>query len=261
MLHAILRGKAGRIEREGESLRWRDLFKGSEDLLTATFFGRLPHLSDGALRAVLRFLLGDNPLDPATFQRLELWPKLASLQDRRYVEPDVLLHFDDALVVIEVKPPFGGDQYREQWLAQVTAVVSEAEFDDYEDRLYYVALGNIPVAPLSRPDLPERFVQMTLRDWEPLRRYLQTAPEFVEACRQDRAIRDEWLQAFELFGMAPVVPELKPLFAYAGLLNLDCGVMSEREVPPPAELTGWAALLDYAGTLHLSRPDFSFLNH
>ncbi|MCR3908328.1 hypothetical protein NUK47_06005 [Aeromonas hydrophila] len=260
MLHAILHGKAGRIEREGESLRWRDLFKGSEDLLTATFFGRLPHLSDGALRAVLRFLLGDNPLDPATFKRLELWPKLASLQDRRYVEPDVLLHFDDALVVIEVKPPFGGDQYREQWLAQVNAVVSEAEFDDYEDRLYYVALGNIPVAPLSRPDLPQRFVQMTLREWEPLRRYLQTASEF-ESCRQDRAIRDEWLQAFELFGMAPVVPEWAPLFAYAGQLDLDCGLMSERETLPPAEPTGWAALLDYAGTLHLSRPDFSFLNH
>ncbi|MBL0664510.1 hypothetical protein [Aeromonas caviae] len=260
MLYAILHGKAGRIEREGESLRWRDLFKGSEDLLTATFFGRLPHLSDGALGAVLRFLLGDNSLDPATFQRLELWPKLASLQDRRYVEPDVLLHFDDALVVIEVKPPFGGDQYREQWLAQVNAVVGEAEFDDYEDRLYYVALGNIPVAPLIRPELPERFVQMTLREWEPLRRYLQTASEF-ESCRQDRAIRDEWLLAFELFGMAPVVPEWAPLFAYAGQLDLDCGVMSERETPPPAEPTGWAALLDYAGTLHLSRPDFSFLNH
>ena len=67
MLHAILHGKAGRIEQEGESLRWRDLFKGSEDLLTATVFGRLPHLSDGALRAMLRFLLGDNPLDPAPF--------------------------------------------------------------------------------------------------------------------------------------------------------------------------------------------------
>ena len=63
-----------------------------------------------------------------------------------------------------------------------------------------------------------------------LRRYLQTASEF-ESCRQDRAIRDEWLQAFELFGMAPVVPEWAPLFAYAGQLDLDCGVMSERELP------------------------------
>ena len=101
---------------------------------------------------------------------------------------------------------------------------------------------------------------MTLREWDPLRRYLQAFDEF-ESCRQDRAIRDEWLQAFELFGMAPVVPEWAPLFAYAGQLDLDCGVMSERETPPPAESTGWAALLDYAGTLHLSRPDFSFLNH
>lgn len=261
MLHAILRGKAGRIEREGASLRWRDLFKRSEDLLTATFFGRLPHLSDKALGAVLRFLLGDNSLDPATFQRLELWPKLVSLQDHRYVEPDVLLHFEDTLVVVEVKPPFGGDQYREQWLAQVNAVVNEAELDEYEDRLYYVALGNIPVVPLARQELPERFVQMSLREWEPLRRFLQTAPEFVESCRQDRTIRDEWLQAFELFGMAPVVPEWTSLFAYAQRLNLSTGVLPAREVTPDTEPTNWAALLDYAGTLHLSRPDFSFLNH
>ncbi|MBS4689771.1 hypothetical protein J4G63_21375 [Aeromonas sobria] len=255
MLHAILRGKAGRIEREGESLRWRDLFKDSEDLLTATFFGRLPHLSDSALRAVLRFLLGDNSLDPATFQRLELWPKLASLQDRRYVEPDVLLHFDDSLVLIEVKPPFGGDQYREQWLAQVNAVVSEADLDDYEDRLYYVALGNIPVAPLTRQELPKRFVQMTLREWEPLRRYLQTAPEFVEPCRQDRAIRDEWLLAFGLFGMAPVVPEWEPLFAYAQQMNLSTGMLLSKELTPESEHTDWSALLDYAGSLHLSHTD------
>ena len=42
MLHAILHVKAGRIEsRKGESLRWRDLFKGRKDLPHA---GRLFHL-------------------------------------------------------------------------------------------------------------------------------------------------------------------------------------------------------------------------
>jgi|GEM_PF-2814397 len=72
MLQAILHGKAGRIEQDGESISWRDAFKRREDLLTAVFFGRVPHLSDDALGAVLRFLLGDdNPIDPSTFDKLE----------------------------------------------------------------------------------------------------------------------------------------------------------------------------------------------
>lgn len=270
MLQAILHGKAGRIEQDGESISWRDAFKRREDLLTAVFFGRVPHLSDDALGAVLRFLLGDdNPIDPSTFDKLELWPYLELKPEHadperepEHVEPDVMLRFENSLVVIEVKPSFGGYQYQDQWQRQTKAVVGDNSFDKYADRLYYVELGHTPTAPLTREELPQRFRRMTLREWGSLRYFLQTAPEF-DSCRQDRAIREEWIRAFELFGMAPVIPEWKLLFAYsANEVNLGCGVKSFPILTSPTEHTAdWAALVDYAGPLRLSPHDFSFLNH
>ena len=125
-----------------------------------------------------------------------------------------------------------------------------------------MALGHTPTAPLTREELPQRFRRMTLREWGSLRYFLQTAPEF-DSCRQDRAIREEWMRAFELFGMAPVIPEWKLLFAYsANEVNLGCGVKSFPILTSPTEHTAdWAALVDYAGPLRLSPHDFSFLNH
>ncbi|MEY8712302.1 hypothetical protein [Mangrovibacter phragmitis] len=255
MLHAILHGKAGRLGLEGNALRWRDIFKGSEDLLTATIFGRVPHISDLALQAFMFFLIGEHAGDLTEFQQLDLWPKLDTVSNRHYVEPDVLLHFENALVIVEVKPPFGGNQYREQWLAQLNAVINADEFDKYENRLYYVALGNVPEAPLARNELPERFMQMTLREWEPLRRYLQTAPEF-QSCRQDAAINSEWLQAFELFGMAPSVPEWAPLFVYAMQLNLDTDKFPSQGLVLEEQSIDWTSLLNYTGKLNLSGKHF-----
>lgn len=258
MLQAILHGKADQIKWNGESLRWRDLFKRNEDLMTAAFFGRVPYLSDSALGALLRFLLGDHQIDPSTFDKLELWPHLKfKKRGHVYIEPDVLLHFTGALVVIEVKPPFGDPQDRGQWRDQVEAVDTniKAEREPYSDGFYYVALGNNFGAPLTREELPERFRQMTQREWEPLRRFLQTSPEF-DSCRQDRAIRDEWQQAFVLFGMsplAPIVPEWTPLYDLATKMTLDCKVISELTAKP----IDWSSLLNYAGTLRLSSHDFS----
>ena len=76
MLQAILSGKAGRIGREDESQRWCDVFHRSEDLRTATFFGRSPYLSDGAVPALLALLLVRQQLDLSEFLALELRPRL-----------------------------------------------------------------------------------------------------------------------------------------------------------------------------------------
>ncbi len=42
MLQAILHGKAGRIDgNSGQSISWREVFKGWEDLMMAAVFGRV----------------------------------------------------------------------------------------------------------------------------------------------------------------------------------------------------------------------------
>ncbi len=226
MLQAVLHGKAGRVEQGGQSLRWRELFKRNEDLLTATFFGRLPYLSNGAFEAVLGCLIGFEQakrLAPA-FIEIELWPRLTEWDERDYVEPDVILRFESELVMIEVKPPFGGGQYRDQWRAQMKALSVETEYQEYE-RIHFVALGNTLPAPLPIGKHPKRFAPMTQLEWTALRRLLQD-DEIFTTNKQDEAIRNDLLEAFRLFGMLPMVPSWQPLLNFANGLSLNCTLLS-----------------------------------
>ncbi len=252
MLQAVWQGKAGRIEQDGSSVRWRELFRRSEDLLSATIFGRFPYLSDAALSAVLECLIGKPAAGLSPFDKLELWPRLTQFEERSYVEPDVLLRFSDELIMIEVKPPFGGAQYREQWLAQTRALAAEDEYANYQ-RIYYVALGNAQLQPLTRDELPQaRFVAMTLREWGQLRQALLESSAF-DTCRQDRAILDDWLRAFELFGMAQVIPSWTTLLSYADALHLDLSAIACINVASAASaLPTWSPLLTYADQLSLT---------
>jgi len=250
MLRAVLHGKAGRVEHAGQSLSWRELFKQREDLLTATFFSRLPYLSDNAFNAVLSRLIGpDHVKQLSTFVTVEFWPRLTEWEARGYVEPDVILRFERELLMIEVKPPFGGSQKQNQWQDQMTAVNLEQEYLEYE-RIYFVALGNtLPPSLTIDPQL-KRFAPMTQLEWADLRRLLQDESIFTSN-RQDSAIRQDWLEAFRLFGMLPAVPSWKPLLDYAQPLDLVKAHTQLSLIAQTPTQDNWAPLLDFANGLIL----------
>jgi hypothetical protein len=250
MLQAVLRNKAGRVEHQGQSFRWRELFKRNEDLLTATVFGRLPYLSDDAFKAVLNLLIGsEQAVQLSPFVTIDLWPRLTEWEERGYVEPDVILRFERELVMIEVKPPFGGSQSHDQWQAQMKALDVETEYQGYE-RIYFVALGNTLRTSLAiAADLP-RFVPMTQLEWADIRRLLQDESLF-SACRQDAAIRQDWLEAFRLFGMLPAVPSWQPLLDFASRLELATAHQQLSLLTPKDVQDDWTPLLNFANGLYL----------
>lgn len=207
MLTAILNSKAGRVLLPGTevSVRWRELFQRSEDLLTAVFFGRLPYLSNEGLEKVLGLLLGS---DAATSMggliKTEFWPHLTGTGERSWVEPDVLLSFENAALLIEVKPPFGGCQREEQWVAEVDALLAAYLNGSREplDQLHFLALGQnkLPAETLEQFEIKtSRRVEFKAhaQEWEII---LSALPEWRNSgTRQDQAILDDWLNAFSLF--------------------------------------------------------------
>ena len=219
MLQAILSSKAGRIGLEGESVSWREAFQRSEDLLTATFFGRVPYLSDGALSALLGFMVG-RPVELSGFEELELWPYLENSSGNK-VEPDVVLHFEQELFVIEVKPPFGGTQSRMQWLNQIEAVKRNEAYAEYE-KIYFIALGNVGPEALEQSALPVRFEPMAACEWETLRDWLRQDAHFL--ARQEKAILRDRQNAFELYGMAPMIPSWQPMVDMTRSIDLAAGL-------------------------------------
>ncbi|MGR6861678.1 hypothetical protein ACU5EH_15930 [Aliivibrio salmonicida] len=148
MLKAIIHGKAGRIEHnENDSVSWSSLFKAREDLLTSTVFERFAYLSDAVQAHIIHHwfkecsgitieILGE-------FISISYWPRFehAHEQGINQVEPDLILHFTHCNILIEVKPPAGGDQYFKQWHKEIESFLqSDIEA---EKPLYFLAIGRI----------------------------------------------------------------------------------------------------------------------
>jgi len=262
MLTAITRGKAGRVRlpESDQDVSWRDVFRAREDLLTAVFFSRLRYLSHAALQRVIATLIGGVFAESlGEWGGIDFWPRLEGVNDRSWVEPDVLLRFERALVMVEVKPPFGGDQSAKQWRAQLDALRAELCSAAGIDELvvHYVALGRtsrVPLDALHDFDADEAFDLRVHRvEWDALSDAL---PGWIaDAGRTDAAVFSDWAEAFALFGVrAAPRPRWEPLLVWVAA-NPVTPVSSPRQlVPTPLSARprpvfrgqDWKPLVDFA---------------
>lgn len=213
MLKAILRSKAGRVNLPGETgpVSWREVFRYREDLLTAVFFGRLRYLSPTTANNVMALLVGDKATaELGDLKSLELWRQVDGTNGRDRVEPDVEICFSNALVIVEVKPPFGGKQSIKQWCAQIQAIAAEmADTDEIPQNFHYVALGrntfdanSDTLTDFGVADIIEPVIHQV--EWDSI---AQALPKLhVNATASDSAVLEDWAAAFVLFGMSPPEP-------------------------------------------------------
>lgn len=116
MLKAVAQGKAhwlfDRETAHGTDIKRRP----QEDLVTSAVFGSLDLLDESAKRKALKLLLGHeawqefNPPESSQV-KIELWPQGMRVDGKR-VEPDVVLHAGDQIIIVEVKwyAPLSPDQ-------------------------------------------------------------------------------------------------------------------------------------------------------
>jgi hypothetical protein len=209
MLTAIAHGKAGRIQMNGheELVSWREVFRASEDLLTAVVFSRLRYLSPAGLQKVMNEFVGeDSAHSLGWLERIDFWPRLKRLDGRAWVEPDVLLRFSDAVVLVEVKPPFGGQQSLRQWQTEVQALVADYSKDDEPAPavVHFIGFGRntfeISDTLYAEFDTDGVFdLVLHTQEWA---EFARAVPNWrSESTGSDLAVFEDWLTALTMFGI------------------------------------------------------------
>lgn len=230
MLNAVIHGKAGRIdiERDAESLSWRQLYKKREDLLTSAFFSRFSYLSGLLQHRLLKKWLGGG--DFTVFKRADFWPSydLPDNDVREFVEPDLLLRFEDFDVLVEVKPPQGGDQYLTQWLNEIEGYFAQ---DDTKP-LYFLAIGRVGNVLESLDikalrTISSQFVDIKSIEWKPIAQELYQLQRSQKLDAQDSRVVDDMLQALELYGVRGYEVKWGDLCAPYANRSLDLNAISQ----------------------------------
>lgn len=152
MLNAILESKSGRLHRDGEEgLRWKDIFRESEDLVTATLFERLSYLPGGIAWAIL-VSASNGVLAPyrlAEIRDMSFWPMWAAEGRSRGVEPDIFIECElgdpvrNLQVIVEAK--HGGAQTTDQLCGELNAWLEGVDQGEFEqpDEVMMIAIGGV----------------------------------------------------------------------------------------------------------------------
>lgn len=211
MLKAIIHGKAGRIEHnENDSVSWSSLFKAREDLLTSTFFERFAYLSDLAQMQILAdcfTLLTDEFKGTfGAFQFIDYWPRytLKEGDESRQVEPDLVIRFELCNLIVEVKPPEGGDQYYEQWQREIASFIQSDERNELP--LHFLAIGRIEVDNATKwtESLKQSYLCLKTvgaTKWQAVTDSLVKLVDSDEISPTDRRVLNDMLEALALYGL------------------------------------------------------------
>lgn len=212
MLNAVYHGKAGRVNVDGQSTSWRQLYKTYEDLLTSAFFTRFTYLSGGVQHRLLESWLGTTNVDFSDFKCAEFWPDydLPDEVNRVYVEPDLLLSFGSCDVLVEVKPPRGGPQSLGQWKRQLKGYFEE---EPEAKTLYFLAVGRIEKvegeakAIKKIVDYYDYLEAIKTIDWKPIADELYRLKLTNTLGVQDHRVISDMLKALELYGIQGYEPK------------------------------------------------------
>ncbi|WP_430811621.1 MULTISPECIES: hypothetical protein [unclassified Carboxylicivirga] len=201
MIIAINNGKASQ-NFKGADIDWKDLFRKSEDSLTASIFGRLFYLPVDLLMQILSESCYDKILDSdcGGIVKTEFWPKWNAEEttNTKYIEPDIHIQLKKFDLLIEAKRGNDNKQTEEQWQNQITAYRNE-----YGDKkLYLIALDGL------KSDKSEKLgnVHIIKCTWARLLKAIQTELkelETKELLAQDVAIKNilnDLIIAFDVHG-------------------------------------------------------------
>ena len=119
-----------------------------EDLITSTILGTMKYLPGDLFWYILRKACSDSKNLPdykSNLIKSHFWPRYdpTDTTNSRFVEPDVILSFENFDVIIESKRLDDVGQYSEQWRNQIISILNRFDSQDIPENtdIFYIALG------------------------------------------------------------------------------------------------------------------------
>lgn len=194
MMEAVARRKAHWLFGAGSENVFSGKRRPQEDMVTSAVFGSIRLMPPEDRRKAIELALGAKGIDAAGFAEndyidIVLWPRLAGLAGRKYVEPDVLLCCAEKTLIVEVK-----------WHAQLSERQIEQQIEAVgpTNVRAVVVLGGVGVEEeiLNVPCFRRtwRDVSSDLQAWtdktdNPLSRWVETMHAFLQETDMGRVFK------------------------------------------------------------------------